>query len=229
MALTGLGLVGFLVTHLAGNLFIYSPHGEGFNHYAEMLENNPLLVPAEIALLALFLFHIYLAITVTRENMAARPTPYQNKTTAGESTLASRTMMISGFIILVFVVIHVYMFKYGEKRVDHQLVLWELVIRSFQNPLVVAWYVFAMIVMGMHVSHGFSSAFQTLGVLKEGWRKPMRTVGALVGWVLALAFAAMPIYAIAVNPQPKSPSKVLEIKLDNNAPDGPVVKSGQTK
>jgi succinate dehydrogenase / fumarate reductase cytochrome b subunit len=227
MALTGLGLIGFLIAHLAGNLFIYSPGGVAFNHYAEMLENNPLLVPAEIALLAIFLFHIYLAITVTRENFTARPTPYQQKTTAGESTLASRTMMISGLIILVFVVLHVYMFKYGEKRgPNNELALWELVIKSFQNPLIVAWYVAAMIVLGMHLSHGFSSLFQSLGWVKQGWRHPMRRAGAVIGWVLALAFAAMPIYAIAVNPKPKSPPNVLNMVQEQI---GASEKSGQKK
>lgn len=211
MAVTGLGLVGFLVAHLAGNLFIYSPHGVGFNHYAQMLEDNPLLIPAEIALLALFLVHIFLAITVTRENFAARPTAYQDKRTAGESTFASRTMMISGFIILIFIVIHIYMFKFGDKRgPNNELVLWELVIRCFQNPLVVAWYVLAMIVLGMHLSHGFSSAFQSLGLIhKQGCRKQWRLAGVIIGWVLALGFAAMPIYAIAFNPQPKATPRVM--------------------
>jgi succinate dehydrogenase / fumarate reductase cytochrome b subunit len=193
MALTGLGLIGFLIAHLAGNLLIYGGP-QHFNQYADMLETNPLLIPAEIGLLGIFLYHIFLAIKLTLENNQARPVGYQDKRTAGESTLASRTMMISGVIVLIFVIIHVRTFKYGENHINSQTVLWELVVKSFKDPLVATWYVVAMIVLGFHLSHGTSSAFNTLGWLKPGWRKPLRRAGQIVGWAIALGFAAFPIY-----------------------------------
>lgn len=199
MALTGIGLLGFLIAHLSGNLLIYAGP-EKFNHYAEFLEANPLLVPAEIGLLVLFFYHIYLAITLTRENEAARPIPYQQRKTNGESTFASRTMIYTGTIILAFVIVHVYMFKFGAKKNNGQMVLWELVVENFKNPLVVAWYVIAMITLGFHLSHGTSSVLQSLGIIKSDWRGGSRTIGAIIGWAIAIGFALMPIYVIVVKP-----------------------------
>lgn len=207
MALTGLGLLGFLITHLAGNLLIYGG-ARHFNDYADMLERNPLLLPAEIGLLGLFIYHIFLAIKLTLENNKARPIGYQDKKTAGESTLASRTMMLSGIVILIFVILHVRAFKYGENHLESkvggvvysQTVLWELVIKTFKDPLIAGWYVLAMIVMGFHLSHGTSSAFNSLGFLKPGWRKPLRRAGQIVGWAIALGFAAIPIYVQIAQP-----------------------------
>lgn len=210
MAVTGLGLFVFLITHLAGNLFIYAGPA-AFNGYAEMLEHNPLIVPAEIGLIIIFLWHIYLAIKLTIENKAARPVGYQHRNTAGESTLASRTMIYTGIVIFIFVILHVAAFKFGMKKIPldnrfgqpgERMALWELVIDTFQNPMVVAWYVLAMILLGFHISHGASSALQSLGIIKSNWRGPSRWIGALIGWAIAIGFALMPIYAYIVKPKP---------------------------
>src|SRR6266404_3006695 len=104
MAITGLGLIGFLITHLAGNFYLYMGVDK-FNGYSKFLEENPFLILAEIGLLLIFLIHIKSAIDVTLANRAARPQQYEVKDTAGQSTLASRTMMITGFVILVFVIV----------------------------------------------------------------------------------------------------------------------------
>ena len=107
MAVTGLLLVGFLVTHLAGNQFIYFGD-KAFNDYAAFLESKPALVySAETALLAIFLVHIYLAVRVTLQNKGARPLNYAERKTAGESTFSSRTMLITGVIVLAFIIMHV--------------------------------------------------------------------------------------------------------------------------
>ncbi len=201
MAITGIGLSIFLVLHLAGNLFIFSGPNE-FNGYAAILEHNPLLIPAEIVLLGIFLVHLIMAIKLTGENNAARPIDYQHRKTMGESTLASRTMIYSGVIILVFVILHVYAFKFGEKKVAGKLELWELVIKTFQNPLVVVWYVLAMILLGFHLSHGLASSLQSMGAIKPDWRHRSRRIGAVIGWIIALGFASMPLYAIFAKPTP---------------------------
>ncbi|HYG75857.1 MAG TPA: succinate dehydrogenase cytochrome b subunit [Planctomycetota bacterium] len=208
MAFTGLALVGFLVTHLAGNLMIFSP--EKFNAYAHMLEQNPLLVPAEIALLAIFLVHIYMALKLTAENRAARTESYEVRNTAGESTWASRNMMITGVIILFFVIIHVKMFKYGDKTGAGGL--WGLVIREFKQPQVAIFYVASMIFMGFHLSHAISSALQSLGALKPGVRPKVRRLGAVIGWGLAIGFAILPLWAwLIAKDEPSMPN--IQIKL----------------
>lgn len=193
MALTGLGLFGFVVTHLAGNLTIFGGAGS-FNAYADKLASlGPLLWAAEVGLVILFLVHAYSGIRVTIENRRARETRYQVKATAGEATIASRTMAIGGVILLIFVVLHVRMFKFGDHSGPDGL--WGLVIASFQDPLIVAGYVIAMVALGLHLSHGFSSAFQTLGASKPLWRPRLRRLGTGLGWLIALGFAAMPIWS----------------------------------
>ena len=200
MALTGLGLLGFLVTHLAGNLIIFQGSSH-FNAYADKLESmGPLLIIAELGLIAIFVAHIILAIKVTLENAAARPIPYQVKKTAGESTLASRTMMITGVLILIFVIFHVISFKFGPKKDHNDTVLWELVVKTFSNPVYAGVYVVFMLILGLHLSHGVSSILQTLGILKPHWRSNSRVVGAVIGWGIALGFATLPLYVLLARP-----------------------------
>lgn len=193
MAVTGLAWIGFLVGHLAGNLQIFAG-SEKFNAYAQFLASlGGLLYVAEVSLIAFLAMHIYSGISVTRENRAARPKDYAARSINGESTLASRSMAVGGVILAVFIVSHVVMFKYGDMTGPGGL--WGLVIREFKNPLVVAWYLLAMVALGMHLSHGLQSAFQTLGALKPAWRPKLRQVGGAFGWLIALGFGALPVWA----------------------------------
>jgi succinate dehydrogenase / fumarate reductase cytochrome b subunit len=193
MALTGLALFGFTIGHLAGNLLIFKG-AESFNAYAEGLAGfGVLLYAAEVGLIIFFVIHAYSGIRVTLENRRARKSQYMSKSTAGEATLASRTMAIGGVILAIFIVLHVRMFKYGDHQGEGGL--WGLVIRTFQDPLMVAWYTLAMVALGLHLSHGIGSAFQTLGALKSDWRRPAKKIGMGLGWVIALGFASLPIWS----------------------------------
>ena len=107
MALTGLCLVGFLVAHLAGNLVFFTGGEEGLNAYAEKLESlGPLLIVAEVGLALLFVVHITLALKLSRENSAAREQGYRRRGNMGQATAGSATMLITGLIVAVFLVIH---------------------------------------------------------------------------------------------------------------------------
>ena len=215
LALTGLALVGFLVAHLAGNFLLFAGP-ETFNAYAHLLESKKaLLVGAEVGLLILFVAHIYWAIKATLENRAARPKGYEFNTTAGESTLASRFMIVTGVLTAIFVILHIKMFKFGNH--DQPLGLWGLVVGSFQDPLVMAFYVVAMLILGFHLSHGVASAFQSLGVLKPGQYPKARKLGLVVGWLIALGFALLPIWAffLAEPLSKKTPSEPAIEKKDS--------------
>lgn len=193
MAVTGLAWFVFLVGHLTGNFLLLQGETK-FNDYAKFLESTgALLYLAEIGLIVFLATHIYSAVRVYRENRAARPRDYELKRTNGRATVYSRSMMVGGVIILVFLVTHVASFKFG----DHGGVggLHGLVVRTFQNPLIVAWYILAMVAVGMHLSHGFGSAFQTLGVTRTVWRARLRNAGLVLGWVIAAGFIALPIWA----------------------------------
>ncbi len=194
MALTGLIWFVFLILHLLGNLLLWAGP-EAFNAYAHTLVSNPLIIPAEICLVLFLIVHVGSGWRVTNENNEARPQPYMTKMlTSGSSTLASRTMYYGGLVILVFLIIHIWMFKFGDQGGDKGL--WGLVVRSFKNPLIALWYVVAMIPLGLHLSHGVASAFQTLGLLQPHWRQGCKKAGQVVGWVIAAGFILLPLWAL---------------------------------
>ena len=192
VALAGLLLCGFLITHLAGNLFLFVG-GPAFNRYAEILESNPLLPFAEAGLFVLFLIHIALSARARLANSAARPVAYQAYKGKDARTPGSRTMALSGSLILLFIIVHVATIKYqvggakGPTLFDH-------VVGWFAHPLYAGFYVVALIGVGLHLSHGVQSAFQTLGVNHPKYTPLIKKAGLAFAAVMALAFASMPIY-----------------------------------
>ena len=191
MALTGLVLYGFLVGHLSGNLLLLKDDGgRAFNAYSEFLINHPLLIPAEIFLVVVFAVHLFLAISVTRDNRRARPVGYQTAQSVGGRSFASRTMIYSGFVILVFLVFHLKTFKYGDKPSG----LYDLVLATFQQTGYMAWYAVAMLVLGFHLWHAFQSAFQTLSIRSD----KIKSLGLVLCLILALGFGFLPVYVGAL-------------------------------
>mgnify|MGYP001201687677 FL=1 len=188
MALTGLILYGFLVGHLLGNLLLLKGDGgQAFNAYAEFLINHPLIIPAELFLVVVFLLHVYLAFSVTRENRRARPVGYQTTQSVGGRSFASYTMIYSGVIVLVFLVLHLKTFKYGDKAGG---TLYDLVSSTFQQTGYMVWYAIAMVVLGFHLWHAFQSALQTLSVRSE----KIKSLGLFLCLALALGFGFLPVY-----------------------------------
>jgi succinate dehydrogenase / fumarate reductase cytochrome b subunit len=191
MALTGLALFAFLAGHLAGNLLLFKQDGGAqFNAYSEYLLNHPLLVPVEIGLVVVFLMHVWLAISVSRDNRRARPQGYQVERASGGRSLASRSMLFSGFFIFLFLMIHLKTFKYGDRAGG---TLYDLVIVGFKTPLYVGGYVLAMILLGFHLWHSFQSAFQTLGIALS---PRLRSTSILVCLVLAGGFGIIPLWIL---------------------------------
>lgn len=191
MALTGLLLCGFLVTHLAGNLFLFGGR-EMFNHYAEKLSGNPLLPIAEVGLAALFVLHAVTALRVTWQNRRARPVGYAKGAWHGGKTPGSATMAVSGILILAFLIIHLKTFRFAPDRSD----LYAVVMAWFQNKLYSGFYVAAMIALGLHLSHGFWSAFQTLGVDHSKYTPWIKCAGKGFAALIAFGFASIPIWAV---------------------------------
>ena len=188
MALTGLMLYGFLIGHLSGNLLLLrGDGGQAFNAYSDFLINHPLLIPAELLLVFVFLLHVYLAIGVTLENRRARPIGYQTTKSVGGRSFASHTMIYSGVVVLVFLVLHLKTFKYGDKAGG---TLYDLVSATFQQTGYLAWYVVAMLVLGLHLWHAFQSAFQTLSIPSD----KIKSVGLFLCLILALGFGFLPVY-----------------------------------
>lgn len=196
MGATGLLLIGFLVTHMAGNLLVFAGP-EAYNEYSHKLVSNPLIYLAEAGLLALFVGHFVSGIRVVLRNRAARPARYAVKEWArgtSHKSVASSTMIFTGLLVLAFVPLHIRGFKFGTWYTaanDPQVRdLHRLVVEEFQDPLIVAWYVVAMIVIGFHLWHGFGSGFESLGVRhKQG----LRRAGQLLALAIAGGFVLVPV------------------------------------
>ena len=199
IAITGLLLYGFLVAHLVGNCLLYLGP-EAFNTYAHTLTQSPLIYPAEALLALIFLTHIILAIWLTVENKRARPESYYKKRKTGRgATFASSTMTITGPIILIFLVFHILHFKFGPYysvayKDTSMRNLYLVVIEYFRNPLSVVWYLFAMLALGLHLSHGLWSAFQSLGLHHPKYSKCLRLKSQIFAFLIAGGFAALPVY-----------------------------------
>ena len=193
VALTGLALVGFLFTHLAGNLLMYKG-AKAFDSYAEFLESQPLLPLAEAGLAVVFLAHIFLGLKVTLENWRARPTRYEVEATAGGRTPGSSTMRYSGTMTLVFLVVHITTFKILRPEGPGES-LWGWILFNFKHPVYMAFYVLAMVSLGLHMSHGIKSAFQTLGLQHPRYTPFIERAGLAVSLALAAGFGSLPVWA----------------------------------
>lgn len=198
MGVTGLLLIGFLITHMAANLLVLF-NKDGYNHYSHSLVTNPAIYLAEAGLLAFFVGHFVSGILVTMRNRAARPVAYQVKRkqgTTGRKSLASASMIFSGILMLLFVPLHLITFKFGPyyTTADGQMRdLYRLVIEVFHNPIHLGWYLIALPVLGVHAWHGFGSGFESLGV---AYSKEMRRLGQILAVVITLGFMAVPVFVM---------------------------------
>jgi succinate dehydrogenase / fumarate reductase, cytochrome b subunit len=200
IGLTGLGLFAYLILHLAGNALIFAGQ-DTFNAYSHTLISNPLLIPIEIGLLAIFLIHIYKTVTMFLRNQSARPVRYLKKERAGgtsRKSLASSTMIASGLVILLFVIIHVKQFKYGsyyqvagEASVRD---LYRTEVEVFQHPLWVAFYVMATLIVALHLRHGIASAFQSLGLDHPLYTRRLTRWGIVLAVIIGGGLALIPVW-----------------------------------
>jgi succinate dehydrogenase / fumarate reductase cytochrome b subunit len=191
MALTGIAFLGFLAAHLAGNLTIYGGR-EAFNGYAERLHafDKPLLV-FELGLAAFALVHVVTGLVLFWQNRKARPVAYAGRKSAGGQTLASTTMPYTGILILAFVLFHLSSFTFPSKA---GTTIFDIVSRAFQNPLYVAVYVLAMIVVALHVRHGFWSALQTIGANHPKYMPAISALSVLMAVAVGVGFGLIPLF-----------------------------------
>jgi succinate dehydrogenase / fumarate reductase cytochrome b subunit len=206
LAITGLCLLGFIVVHLIGNLLLLvSP--DAFNTYAhKLISLGPMLYVAEGILLAIFLIHMVTAIAVTWGNWKARPGGYKLSKDQGDPsrmTFSSKTMIWTGLVLLVFLIVHLITFKYGPgmaegyvAQIDGEPVrdLHRLVVEWFSNGIYVAYYVISMGLLGFHLRHGFWSAFQSLGGFHPRLTPLAYALGVFAGIVLAAGFLGLPVW-----------------------------------
>ena len=207
MSITGLFLVTFITLHLAINLLlIIDDSGEMFNIGANFMATNSIVKIIEPILGLGFLIHILWSLNLEYQNWKARPVRYNKKNSSESSTWISRNMLILGAMVLVFLVIHVINFFWVVKFDSHSMSTvtiggvemedtYKLVADLFKGSIAYcALYVLGGLLLGLHLSHGFWSAFQTLGLNNKYWMKRWQIIGYIYATLIAAGFSAIPLY-----------------------------------
>lgn len=195
MAVTGLCLIGFLAVHLLGNVMAFAG-AEAFNGYAAKLHSlQPYLSVFNIVLASLGMVHIVVGIILFFENLKARPTKYEVYNNPGGLTIGSKTMAYTGVLILIFVILHLLKFTFVDKSVTP---IYQQMAVTFANPAWVLMYVVAMVIVAVHISHGFWSMFQTFGINHPRYLPLIIKLGLVVTFVFGIGFGILPIYLLII-------------------------------
>jgi succinate dehydrogenase / fumarate reductase, cytochrome b subunit len=200
VAVTALLLILYVLGHLVGNLQIYLGP-DRINAYAKFLHDlGPILWVVRVILLAAFVIHIVATIQLAQENRLAKPQKYA---VAGyqRSTMASRTMIVSGLIVLCFVIYHLLQFTLQvtdpEFREVHDSIgrhdVYRMLILGFRHPLVSLFYVIALFLLTTHLSHGFASVVQTLGINNRKIANFVSTGGQTLAWIVFAGYVSIPV------------------------------------
>ena len=191
MALTGLCFIGFLTGHLIGNLTLYGGR-DAFNAYAEHLHAlGPVITLVEWGLLTLAAIHVFTGMLLFLKNLKARPVRYAVNKNGGGRTISSALMPYTGFAILLFLIYHLLQFHFVDKTFT---TIYDIVSLAFANVLNISFYIIAMVVVALHIRHGFWSLFQTLGANHPKYM-PMVMGGSLVcSLIFGIGFGFLPVY-----------------------------------
>ncbi len=193
MAGTGAAMFGFLLAHLSGNLLVYAGPLK-MDHYGALLHSMPkILWAARLGLLASIGAHIWASLVLTRAKRKARPVAYQMRKSR-VSSYASRSLMLSGAWVAGFVVFHLLQFSTGTVHGNfHQGEPYENLVYSFHSPLVSVTYIITMCLIGLHLSHGVWSMFQTLGWNGPQFDRLLRRGAIVFGSVVTAGFSSIPL------------------------------------
>ena len=205
MAVTGLALFLFVVVHMLGNLQIFLGP-EFINEYGHFLQSKPELVwTARIGLLVMVILHIWAAIKLSAENRAARPASYSEFKPVG-SSYASRTMLVSGLVIFTFIIYHLLHFTVQTEGINfadtdfktlhdakERHDIYNMMVIGFSNPIISVFYIISMTLLSLHLSHGVSSMFQSLGLKNRKYGKAIDRLALVAAIVLIIGYSAIPI------------------------------------
>jgi succinate dehydrogenase / fumarate reductase cytochrome b subunit len=192
MAASGLLLSLFLLAHLLGNSISFLGR-ETFNAYAERLHSvGNLLYIFETGLLLLFLIHIITGILLYFENLGARPSRYSVKTSEGGRSWGSRTMPYTGVIIFIFIIVHLANFHFTDKSVP----VADLVRNLLSRPPLALFYIFSLLAVALHISHGLWSMFQSAGLNHEKYNRLLLKGSLVLSIVVGTVFILIPVLAL---------------------------------
>ncbi|HXO92765.1 MAG TPA: succinate dehydrogenase cytochrome b subunit [Candidatus Acidoferrum sp.] len=201
VAVTGVILILFVIGHLLGNLQIFLGP-DWINGYSQHLRDlGPLLWAIRLFLLTAVVVHIYVTIQLAIENRRARPEAYVDREYV-KATFASRHMLMSGLIVLAFIVYHIAHFtvrvtdpRFGLLKADPlgHYDVYSMMVYGFQNYYVSAFYVLGLFLLALHLSHGSSSFFQSLGFNDKKLTPRLALGGRIFAWLLFVSYTSIPI------------------------------------
>ncbi len=209
MSITGLFLIVFLLVHLIANLaLLIGP--DAFNIVSHFMGTNPVIQLMQPVLALGFVLHIIYATVLTLQNQKARPQSYAVTKTSHQSSFPSKNMYILGTVVLVFLVMHIFNYFWkikvtgspllAEVEVDgvHMENAYALVAGLFTDPqygiMYSIFYIIGAIALGLHITHGFWSAFQTVGLCNHIWRKRLERVAYAFAFIIGGGFSIIPIF-----------------------------------
>ncbi|MBI3848720.1 MAG: succinate dehydrogenase cytochrome b subunit [Verrucomicrobia bacterium] len=206
MAITGMALFLFVAMHLLGNLQIFLGP-EAINRYGHFLQSNPEIIwPARIGLVVMVALHIWSASKLSAENKAARLIGYADAPTPVAASYASRTMIMSGLIIAAFIIYHLLHFTAQVPSINftgkdflslqdsqgrHDV--FAMMITGFRQPLVSGFYVLAMALLCLHLSHGVSAMFQSLGLKNNIYAPLIDRFAKVAALVIFIGYISIPL------------------------------------
>ena len=196
MALSGLFLIVFLITHLVINSLTLASSKDSFNEAAHFMATNPIIYAMQYVLALGFIIHIGMGIKLTIQNKRARSQEYVYNKMSKNTDLSSRSMIVSGGLVIVFLALHLRDYFYQMKFVGlpEGTTDYDLVVNLFTNPYYTAVYVIAFIVLGVHLNHGFKSAFQSMGANHKKYNPLIKIVSTAYSIVIALGFSTIAIF-----------------------------------
>ena len=189
---TGLAFCVFVAVHLMGNLTIYAGK-DSFLSYVDHLHSVEALVTlAEFGLIFFAVLHIGMGLYLFLENRRARPAAYAVDRSAGGRTIGSRTAPYTGALILIFVIFHLIKFRFVDKMTINDFIILSNTFSEF--GFWTLFYIAGVIVVAVHVSHGFWSGFQTLGLSHPKYMPWVERVGIIFSLILGIGFASIPVF-----------------------------------
>ena len=196
MAISGIVFVLFLLFHSYGNLKMFLGQ-DAYDHYAHWLKGGFIWV-FRGAMVLMLVIHIWAAAVTWKRSRRARRSAYVVKRSAADA-YAARTMRMTGVLLFFLIVFHILHFTTGTVRTGFAAdsTPYERMVATFHSPLMVVVYLIFVGLAALHVSHGFWSAFQSLGWVRGGTRKFMEIVSGLVGALIFLMFALPPLAIVA--------------------------------
>jgi succinate dehydrogenase / fumarate reductase cytochrome b subunit len=199
MALSGLVMLLYLIAHVVGNLKVFSGR-EAFNSYSEWIRtvgdpavpHHTVLTIVRIVLIVAVVAHFWAAVSLWRQAKRARPQGYVTKKAVAQ-TYASRTMRWGGVIVLLFIVWHILDLTTGTVNPDGDSSPYDRLVASFSNPFSTAFYVLALVLLGMHLRHGIWSATQTLGQSNKRREQTVNAFALVFSTALIAGFLIVPL------------------------------------